>query len=539
MRSRLLLACGLLLVAFAARTYRLFESSTWGDDVWSMAAATGHSLDVRLDGMAKDENYSDPPGLVTPPYFLKYIQPRPGNSVWGVIRDAYAQESHPPLFFTLLHLWFRLVGASLEAGRAFSLIFSLATIPLLFFLTRRLAGETAAWIACLLYAMSPFQAQLAIQVRGYTLTGLLVLATIWLTFEMLEREPSPKQVSSLIVLGITGMLMHYYFAIYSFLEGLALLTQRRLLRTAVVVGVVWTAVLGALTFYFLNSPSSQAQPWINHNPWEASLLFLNASAAMTDLLVLSPNESLIALMPSHPLLILAIKSLLVATVGVLLMVAARRLPNRYAVFLLVWLWGPVLLIFTIDIARNSATVLTARYFAGSAFAFYVLLAAGLAYLKPLARAAGTTFLVAIMLAGQCALRVLPMGVLADGFDAQRAAAQISGAWQPQDLVIVVGNYGCVPISLAYYLPPQTPMLPLIYLPRTETGLVVAPATLDNVWPRLDRIAATPHIWLVTSFSDQALTGKVDYWINAHYRSWTEPHRYGGIAVKGMTLKDHP
>jgi len=218
-------------------------------------------------------------------------------------------------------------------------------------------------------------------------------------------------------------------------------------------------------------------------------------------------------------------------------VAARGLPNRYTVFLLVWLWGPVLLIFTLDIARNSATALTARYFAGSAFAFYVLLAAGLAYLKPLARAAATTFLVSIMLAGQCALRVLPMGVLADGFDAQRAAAQISAEWQPEDLVIVVGTYGCVPISLAYYLPPQTPMLPLIYLPREEPGLVVAPATLDGVWPRLDKVSATPHIWVVTSFSDQALNAKVNDWIGARYRLSNEPRRYGGISVKGLTLKD--
>jgi len=254
-------------------------------------------------------------------------------------------------------------------------------------------------------------------------------------------------------------------------------------------------------------------------------------------LVLSPNESLIALMPAHPLLIAAIKFLMVAAVGMSLLVAARRLPQRHTVFLLVWFAGPVVLIFLLDIVRTSATVTSARYFAGSAFAFYLLLAIGLANLKPLARAAGTTLLVSIMLAGQCALRILPMGALTDGHDAQRAAAQITSQWKPQDLVLVIGNHGCVPISMAYYLPSETLMLALVYLPRKEPGLVVSPASLDDLVPRLDKIAATPRLWLVGSYADQALTGKSNEWLYAHYRQWNVPRRYGGIYVKGLVLRD--
>jgi uncharacterized membrane protein len=59
-------------------------------------------------------------------------------------------------------------GFSLVSGRAFSILLGLAAIPVLFLLAREMAGEQAAWFACGLFALAPFQAQLAMQVRMYT-----------------------------------------------------------------------------------------------------------------------------------------------------------------------------------------------------------------------------------------------------------------------------------------------------------------------------------------------------------------------------------
>ena len=533
-----MLGCGLLAVAFAARSYGLFTSSIWADDVWSMAAATGHSLDIRLDGMAAGETYADPPGPAPASAFLKYIQPQAGNSPWRVARDAYATESHPPLFYILLHLWMRLFGYTVASGRAFSLLLSLAAIPILFVLAHRMAGETAAWIACLLCAVAPFQAQIAIQIRGYALFGLLVLATAALTFEILDHDSNPKRMRSLILLGITGLLTHYYFAVYAFLEGLALLTQRRLLRTAIIVGVVWTALLTAITYYFLVQPSGLAEPWM-HGPWEAPLLLLNAGAAVTDLLVLNPDESLKVFLAAAPLLLAAIKFLLVAVVGALMFAASRQLPTRQLVFLLTWFVGPVALMFMLDLLRHSGTVMRARYFAGSSFAFYLLLATGLAHLKPAVRGTVTVFLVLVMLASQDALRVLPVGTLAEGYDALRTATAIGGEWQPQDLVVVLSNYGSAPVSLAYYLPPQTPMLSLVYLPRAEAGPVVMPASLDGLMARLNEgIAGTPHIWVIRCYDDVISSGKLENWLGPRYRT-VKTLRFGSLFLKEMTARSGP
>ncbi|GEM_PF-4189254 len=528
MPSRALLACALLATAFAARTYKLFDSSVWGDDVWSVAAASGHSLDVRFEGMLPGETYHDPEGPAPAASYLRYLQPLPGNNLWRVARDSFAQESHPPLYFLMLCEWMNVFGFSLASGRAFSLLFGMITLPVLFFFTRRIVNETAAWIACVLCAFAPFQSQLAILIRAYTLTALLVMITSWLTLEILERGPEQKLLRALMWLGIAGMMLHYYFPLFSMLQGAALLTQRRLRRAALAIGAVWTAVLAALAYYFTASPSSLAQPWIK-GPWENGLLLLNGASALTDLLILSPNESLRAFIDS-PALILAIKAVMVAVVGALLVTAARALPRHRALFLLLWFFAPMAMIYVLDVARHSGTVMTTRYFAGCAFPLYILLAAGLSHWRLPARVAGAVFLLLMMIECQAALRVLPAGTVEERYDAKRPAERIAKEWRNGDLVVVASNYGCVPISIAAYLPPQTPMESLVYLPRPEAGPVVEPATLDTLVPRLNReVAGAPRLWVLESFPDPSLIRALHTWLDARYSNLGVT-RYGQLRL---------
>src|SRR5258708_355520 len=220
-------------------------------------------------------------------------------------------------------------------------------------------------------------------------------------------------------------------------------------------------------------------------------------------------------------------------VAALLFVVAGHLRGRRMVFLLAWLAGTMALMFTLDIVRQSINVVTPRYMVGLSFALYILLAAGLARLGAIARTASTAFLVLAMVAGQWALRVLPAGTLVeDGADFQRASMEIRRGWQPNDLVVVQASYGSVPISLAYYLPPQTPVLALIHLPRREKGPVVSPPNLDDLEPRLNQWASgRSHLWVLrTTASVPALT--LDAWLRDQYKT---RHAYplGWVILKEM------
>src|SRR5258708_8008850 len=94
-------------------------------------------------------------------------------------------------------------------------------------------------------------------------------------------------------------------------------------------------------------------------------------------------------------------------VAALLFVVAGHLRGRRMVFLLAWLAGTMAVMFTLDIVRQSINAVTPRYMVGLSFALYILLAAGLARLRAIARTAPTTFLALAMGAGQSALSSLP------------------------------------------------------------------------------------------------------------------------------------
>src|SRR3989338_5609139 len=52
----------------------------------------------------------------------------------GLIKD----EVHPPLYFILLHFWLKLSGVGEIAPRLLALIFSLASLPLLYLLGKKI-----------------------------------------------------------------------------------------------------------------------------------------------------------------------------------------------------------------------------------------------------------------------------------------------------------------------------------------------------------------------------------------------------------------
>lgn len=102
-------------------------------------------------------------------------------------RTSEATTVHPPLFFLLLHSWMRAVGDSEWSLHVLSCLIGVAGIPAAYFAARNLvkylapcgnqacAAESAGWMAAVLFALNPFQAHLAQQVRGYTLAVLLCL----------------------------------------------------------------------------------------------------------------------------------------------------------------------------------------------------------------------------------------------------------------------------------------------------------------------------------------------------------------------------
>src|SRR5919206_4240417 len=89
------------------------------------------------------------------------------------IPTALRQDGSPPVYYTLLHFWIRLVGTGEAQVRGLSLLCALAIIPLAWWGARRLFGARAGWFAAMLATLDPFLTQYAQEARMYALVALL------------------------------------------------------------------------------------------------------------------------------------------------------------------------------------------------------------------------------------------------------------------------------------------------------------------------------------------------------------------------------
>jgi len=138
-RRRLLLLIPILLLAFTLRVWGMAERSMWWDEgigVWAARLPM-------LEGVR-----------------------------WT------ATDSHPPLFYMLLRLWWLVAGEGETILRYPSAIASLLTVVLTYHLGRQLASDRVGILAALLLALSRFNIMWAQEIRMYTLSATLATAAL-------------------------------------------------------------------------------------------------------------------------------------------------------------------------------------------------------------------------------------------------------------------------------------------------------------------------------------------------------------------------
>ncbi len=93
----------------------------------------------------------------------------------AAIAPSLADESGPPLYYFILHLWTALFGDGVVAVRLLSVLFGLLLVPATARLGRRLGGERAGLTAAVIAAVTPMVVQFSQETRMYTLMPLLAV----------------------------------------------------------------------------------------------------------------------------------------------------------------------------------------------------------------------------------------------------------------------------------------------------------------------------------------------------------------------------
>ena len=128
------------------------------------------------------------------------------------IPDALRRDGHPPLYYVLLHGWIGAFGEGDVAVRAFSGLWGLALLPLLWVAGKRLGGPRVAWCTLAVAALSPYALRYATETRMYAMVMVLVLAG-WLLLDDVVHRGHGRSIPRLVGLALlTGTLLwtHYW-----------------------------------------------------------------------------------------------------------------------------------------------------------------------------------------------------------------------------------------------------------------------------------------------------------------------------------------
>jgi 4-amino-4-deoxy-L-arabinose transferase-like glycosyltransferase len=217
----------------------------WNDEVFSLAMATGHSLEQ--------------PPTVTNPVLGDFVQPNraespeelgryikhdsPPAAPGRVVRAVFLSDTSPPLYYLLLYVWTLVFGTSDAILRQFSIVCSLACLPFLAGIARRTAGPEAVLPSCLLFAFSPLGICFSTEGRMYALLWLCVISVTWLSLVWYERDQSILVPAAWVLTSAAGFLTHYFFIFpWAALVAFLLLRPEKISRIRITGCILLTAL---------------------------------------------------------------------------------------------------------------------------------------------------------------------------------------------------------------------------------------------------------------------------------------------------------
>ncbi len=110
-----------------------------------------------------------------------------GAMLHGTLTQTAAgtADIHPLGYYTVLWMWLNIFGNSILAGRILSVLFNLLSLILVYQIALKLFNQKTALASALLFAILPFQAHYAQEIRMYALLSLLLLTS---TFALIQAQ---------------------------------------------------------------------------------------------------------------------------------------------------------------------------------------------------------------------------------------------------------------------------------------------------------------------------------------------------------------
>lgn len=212
--TRLIAFLALFVVAGAIRLAAMDRQGLWADEVFSLAMATGHSLEQPASkAQPKLGDYVEASQALPASAYKRYLEHQhPPVGPAQVVRAVRLSDTSPPLYYLLLWIWTQVAGTSDVGLRSLSVFWALACFPLLYVLAYEIGGRAATLPALALFALSPLSIYYSTEGRMYSLLWFLAAGLAWLTLKLNQRGRNTVLLVLWVLLGAAGMLTHYFYA---------------------------------------------------------------------------------------------------------------------------------------------------------------------------------------------------------------------------------------------------------------------------------------------------------------------------------------
>ncbi|KPJ69769.1 hypothetical protein AMJ44_02340 [candidate division WOR-1 bacterium DG_54_3] len=120
---------------------------------------------------------------------------------------------YPPLFSVCLGLWAWLFGVGEYSLRLLSILFAIASLPLVYLLARRIFDEGTAILSVFLVSISGMAIMFSQEVRTYSLLMLLSIISALFFWELISGKRNPLNIVAYIISTILLALSHAFGAV--------------------------------------------------------------------------------------------------------------------------------------------------------------------------------------------------------------------------------------------------------------------------------------------------------------------------------------
>lgn len=241
-----------------------------------------------------------------------------------------ARDFHPPAYYTVMELWYKIFPTTEISTRLISVIFYLLTVFLVYRLANEIKGRMFGLLSALAVMINPIFFTYAFEARNYTMFAFATIGSIYFLLKFstqrLAQGSNIKNGLMFVLFSTLGIYTHYYMFFTLFAQGLfVLLFDRKIILK--MLGIY--AIVGVLYLPWIPLLASQVSS-VGQSFWIGSIDGRTHFEAL--LRILGGDHQNIF----RPILFWLALTLL--TVGLIQHIRQKSFEKPY---ILIWLWAIV------------------------------------------------------------------------------------------------------------------------------------------------------------------------------------------------------